>query len=74
MLAYDQATHRLYVAAESGTVTVLNLHNHQLIVAGSGHLADGAHVVAVDPDSHHSFYLVPAGTNGHPVLLEQPVR
>jgi hypothetical protein len=46
-----------------------------MTVTGSGHLADGAHVVAVDPGSHHSFYPVPAGANGRPALLEQePAR
>jgi DNA-binding beta-propeller fold protein YncE len=70
VLAYDQPARRLYVAAESGTVTVLDLHDHTLTVAGSDHLADGAHVVAVDPGTHHTFYPVPAGTNGRPALLE----
>ncbi|WP_432850590.1 YncE family protein [Amycolatopsis sp. CA-161197] len=71
VLAYDQAARRLYVAAESGPVTVLDLHGRTLDVAGAGHLADGAHVVAVDPATHHSFYPVPAGADGRPALLEQ---
>lgn len=71
VLAYDQNAHRLSVAAESGTVTVLDLHDRQVSVVGSDHLADGAHVVAVDPGTHYSFYPVPAGTNGHPALLER---
>jgi DNA-binding beta-propeller fold protein YncE len=71
VLAYDQNAHRLYVAAESGTVTVLDLRDRRLAVVGSDHLADGAHVVAVDPSTHHSFYPVPAGANGHPALLER---
>jgi YVTN family beta-propeller protein len=71
VLAYDQDAHRLYVAAESGTVTVLDLHDRRLAVVGSDHLADGAHVVAVDPSTHHSFYPVPAGVNGRPALLER---
>jgi hypothetical protein len=33
---------------------------------GSSHLAAGAHTVAVDPQSHHSFFPLPNG----PVLLE----
>jgi DNA-binding beta-propeller fold protein YncE len=71
VLAYDQSAHRLYVAAESGTVTVLDLRDRRMTVVGSDHLADGAHVVAVDPRTHHSFYPVPAGANGHPALLER---
>jgi DNA-binding beta-propeller fold protein YncE len=71
VLAYDNAAHRLYVAAESGTLTTLDLHGHTLVVSGSGHLADGAHVVTVDSDIHRSYYPVPAGSNGHPALLER---
>jgi DNA-binding beta-propeller fold protein YncE len=71
VLAYDAATHRLYVAAESGTVTVLDLRDRQLVQVGSAHLADGAHVVAADPSTHRSYYPVPDGANGHPALLER---
>jgi DNA-binding beta-propeller fold protein YncE len=75
VLAYDRTAHRLYVAAESGMVTVLDLRGGRTSVAGSGYLAGGAHVVAVDPDTHHSYYPVPAGADGHPALLErEPVR
>jgi hypothetical protein len=28
-------------------------------------------VVAVDPDTHRSYYPVPTGTDGHPALLER---
>ena len=33
--------------------------------------ADGAHVVAVDQATHHSYYPVPSGAGGHPALLER---
>jgi DNA-binding beta-propeller fold protein YncE len=71
VLAYDPAARRLYVAAESGTLTTLDLRDHTLAVTGSGHLADGAHVVAVDAGTHRSYYPVPAGSNGYPALLER---
>jgi DNA-binding beta-propeller fold protein YncE len=71
VLAYDQVAHRLYVAAESGEVSLLDDRNRQLHVAGSDHLADGAHVVALDPATHHSYYPIPSGSGGHPVLLER---
>jgi DNA-binding beta-propeller fold protein YncE len=74
VLAYDPAAHRLYVAAESGTLTTLDSHGHTVSVTGSAHLADGAHVVAVDPDTHRSYYPVPAGANGHPALLQREPR
>jgi DNA-binding beta-propeller fold protein YncE len=74
VLAYDPGAHRLYVAAESGWVTLLDLHNRQLGIAGSDHLADGAHVVAVDELTHHAYYPLPAGVDGHPALLETEPR
>jgi DNA-binding beta-propeller fold protein YncE len=71
VLAYDPSAHRLYVTAESGTLTTLDLRDHTLAVSGSGHLADGAHVVAVDAGTHRSYYPVPTGSDGHPALLER---
>ena len=71
VLAYDAGAHRLYVAAESGQLTVLDEQDGKLRVAGSDHLADGAHVVAVDLATHRSYYPIPAGSGGHPVLLER---
>ena len=69
VLAYDPAASRLYVAAESGDLTILDNHAGHLTVTGRAHLADGAHVVAVDPATHDSYYPVPAGPSGHPALL-----
>ena len=71
VLAYDPGMGRLYVAAESGTVTVLAENNRQLTVLGSGHLADDAHVVAVDPATHRSYYPIAQGPDDHPQLLVQ---
>jgi len=71
VLAYDSGARRLYVAAESGTVTTLDLKDHSPVVSGSGHLADGAHVVTVDPTTHRSYYPVPSGSSGKPALLER---
>ena len=72
VLAYDQGAQRLYVAAESGTVSVFDQQDGNLTAVGSGHLADEAHVVAVDPNTYHTYFPVPAGTDGHPALLERP--
>lgn len=70
VLAYDPNAHRLYVAAESGVVSVLELAGRRTRLLGSGHLADGAHVVAVDPSTGHSYYPIPGDANGRPALLE----
>jgi DNA-binding beta-propeller fold protein YncE len=75
VLAYDPGLHRLYVAAEDGTLTVLDQHDHATTVVGGGHLADGAHVVALDPITHHLYFPVPRDTGGRPALLEmEPVQ
>jgi DNA-binding beta-propeller fold protein YncE len=71
VLAYDPGAHRLYVAAESGEVSVLDEQDGKLHVVGSDRLAEGAHVVAVDPTTHRSYYPIPSGSGGHPVLLER---
>jgi DNA-binding beta-propeller fold protein YncE len=69
VLAYDPRASRLYVAAESGQVTVLQRHGRRLDVISSGYLAENAHVVAVDPGTGRSYYPVPTALSGHPALL-----
>jgi DNA-binding beta-propeller fold protein YncE len=69
VLAFDAAAGRLYVAAESGWLCILTESNRHLTLTGSSHLADGAHVVAVDPSTHRSYYPIPSGSTGRPVLL-----
>ncbi|MGV4922836.1 YncE family protein [Streptomyces sp. BHT-5-2] len=69
VLAYDPTANHLYVAAESGWVTTADNHDRYLTLTGRAHLADGAHVVAVDPTTHLSYYPVPHGPGGHPALL-----
>ncbi|GGU43228.1 hypothetical protein [Streptomyces violascens] len=69
VLAYDTTGHRLYIAAESGWLTTLDLHDRHLTATGRARLADGAHIIAVDPTSHRSYYPVPHGTSSHPALL-----
>ena len=69
VLAYDPGDHRLFVAAESGWVTVLHLSGDRLMVEGRDHLADGAHVVAIDPSDHYAYFPIPSGRDGHAALL-----
>jgi DNA-binding beta-propeller fold protein YncE len=69
VLAFDPSAGRLHVAAESGWLTILTEHDRRLTLAGRAHLADGAHVVAVDPGTHRGYYPVPHGRDGHPALL-----
>ncbi|MGY4100862.1 YncE family protein [Nocardia sp. R16R-3T] len=70
VLVYDGSVRRLYVAAESGWVNLFEQRGGHTTALGSRHLADGAHTVAVDPDTHHSYFPLPKGRGGGPVLLE----
>lgn len=69
VLVFDPAPGRLWVAAESGDVSVLTTADRVPHLVGTGHLADGAHAVAVDPTTQHAYFPVPG--DGHPVLLER---
>ena len=69
VLSYDPAARRLFVAAESGWVTVLHLDRDTLHVLGRDHLADGAHVMATDPNSGVTYLPIPHGADGRPALL-----
>ncbi len=70
VLAYDPGTNRVYVAAESGWVSIFDHAQGHLTVRGSAFLADGAHSLALDPTTHHTFIPIPKGHNGSPVLWE----
>ncbi|MFD8388272.1 hypothetical protein ACFV2N_03435 [Streptomyces sp. NPDC059680] len=65
--AHDTSADRLFVAAESGWVPTADNRNRHPTVTGRARLADGAHVVAVDPTTHR-YYPVPDGSDGHPAL------
>jgi DNA-binding beta-propeller fold protein YncE len=69
VLTYDPGVHRLYVAAESGWVTTLDVRNRHPALTGRAPLAAGAHVVAIDPISHRSYYPIARGIAGHPTLV-----
>jgi DNA-binding beta-propeller fold protein YncE len=69
VLAVDLRRRLLYVAAESGDVTAVDLRPAGGAVTGRGHLADNAHVVAVDPTTGRAYFPVPDTGAGHPGLL-----
>ncbi|WP_309231524.1 YncE family protein [Nocardia sp. SYP-A9097] len=71
VLVYDQGAQRIYVAAESGWVSIFDRRDGHTTAAGAKHLADGAHTLALDPASHHSYFPIPQGTSdGGPALWE----
>lgn len=70
VLAYDPGTNRVYVAAESGWVSIFDEDRGHLTARGSAFLADGAHSIALDPTTHHVYLPIPKDHNGSPVLRE----
>ena len=67
VLAFDPQLKRLYVAAESGIVTVFAERGGSLRKLGQGFLAQGAHSVDVDPRTHLVYFPL-AHQGGPPVL------
>jgi YVTN family beta-propeller protein len=67
VLAFDDSLNRLYVAAESGTVSVFQADGKTLRKLGEGNGGPNAHAVAVDP-STHNVYLPLADLNGKPTM------
>ncbi|WP_040809201.1 YncE family protein [Nocardia concava] len=70
VLAYDPGPQRLYVASESGWVSVFDRKDGHPQAAGAEHLADGAHIVVVDAADHYSYFPIPATSSGVPALWE----
>lgn len=55
VLAFDPGLKRLYVSAESGTVTIFQYGNRKLALLGSLNMPH-AHTVAVDPKTHLVYF------------------
>jgi len=56
VLAYDSALGYLYVAAESGVVSVFKTNGGRVEKLADVKLGANAHVVAADPDTHRSYF------------------
>lgn len=67
VLAFDPALHRLYVACESGTISVFDERGKTLTKRGDVFVASAAHTIAVDPRTH-LLYLPLENIKGHPLL------
>ena len=67
VLALDSGRHYLYVASESGVVSVFDEHGRALRKLGEGFVADDAHSIAVDQQTHY-IYLPLQNVNNSPVL------
>jgi DNA-binding beta-propeller fold protein YncE len=66
VLAFDPGVKMLYVAAESGQVTVFQENGNALVLKGTIKMPH-AHTVSVDPLTHFVYFPL-QNLNGHPVL------
>jgi DNA-binding beta-propeller fold protein YncE len=67
VLSFDPGSGRLYVASESGTLSIFRVLGSTLKKEGDLFIAPGAHSVAVDPESHRVYLPLP-NIKGRPVL------
>lgn len=67
VLAYDEGLHHLYVAAESGVLTIFDVKKNNVKKLYEGFVAPHSHTVAVDQKTHF-VYLPLENINGKPVL------
>ena len=67
VLAFDPGLQRLYVATESGTVSVFQLRDGVLTRLEDVAVGARAHSVSVNPENHEVYLPLP-DVEGHPVL------
>jgi YVTN family beta-propeller protein len=67
LMALDSGWHYLYVASESGVVSVFDEHGRTLKKVNEGYVDPGSHVVAADQDTHY-MYLPLQNVGGRPIL------
>jgi DNA-binding beta-propeller fold protein YncE len=68
VLSIDPGLGWLYVAAESGDLTVFDLQQPGVALVGHDSPGSNSHSVAVDPATHRVFFPLMSGPNGTPVL------
>jgi len=72
VLAFDPGWRRLYVAAETGPVTMFTLAGRKLRMDGHATLPHG-HTVSVDPRTHLAYFPL-QNVDGHPLLRIMAAR
>jgi DNA-binding beta-propeller fold protein YncE len=68
VLSIDPGLGWLYVAAESGDLTIFDIAKPGVILVGHDHPGPNAHTVSADPTSHRVFFPLMAGPGGKPIL------
>jgi len=67
VLAFDEGLGVLYVASESGVLSMFKLEGKTLKKLGHGSVARKAHTVAVDSETHFAYFPI-ENLNGKAVL------
>ncbi|HEY3519580.1 MAG TPA: YncE family protein [Rhodanobacteraceae bacterium] len=67
VLAFDDGLGLLYVASESGVVSLFKVQGHTVQELGEGRLGSNAHAVAVDSVTHKAYFPIKE-LNGKPAL------
>lgn len=68
VLSIDPSLGWLYVAAESGNLTVFDIARPGVVLVGHDRPGDNAHSVVVDPTTHRAFFPLKSGPRSTPVL------
>jgi DNA-binding beta-propeller fold protein YncE len=68
VLSIDPGLGWLYVAAESGDLTIFDIRQPGVALVGHDHPGGNSHSVAADPATHRVFFPLMQGPNGTPVL------
>lgn len=71
VLAFDTELHLLYVACESGGVSIFKADGGKLTKLGDADVGPNSHTVAVDSKSHKAYFPI-KNLNGTPVLRIMP--
>jgi DNA-binding beta-propeller fold protein YncE len=68
VLSIDPGQGWLYVAAESGDLTVFDIREAGVVLVGHDAPGPNSHTVVADPATHRVFFPLTSGPNGTPVL------
>ncbi|KAF5408312.1 MAG: hypothetical protein Udaeo2_15190 [Candidatus Udaeobacter sp.] len=67
VLAFDRGLQLLYVACESGSVSVFRHSNGKLQKVGNVNVGPNSHSISVDSETHHAYFPL-KNVKGSPVL------
>jgi len=75
VLSIDASLGWLYLAAESGDLTVFDVSQPGVALVGHDSPGAASHTVAADPATHRVFFPLPSGASGSPALrILEPAR